>query len=88
MNRKKLTHIRDNKITEFKEGDRCKVTALDTSNTKKLHILLSMGILPGKYVNILQIFPSYIFQVGQTQYAVDNNIANSIFVTSEENVTK
>ncbi len=88
MNRKKLTHIRDTKITEFKEGDRCKVTALDTSNTKKLHILLSMGILPGKYVNILQIFPSYIFQVGQTQYAVDIDIANAIYVKSEDNDIK
>lgn len=75
------------KITEFNVGTKCKVVSLDKSNIKKLQILLSMGILPGIQINILQKFPSNIFEVGQTQYAIDNNIANTIYVISEETET-
>jgi Fe2+ transport system protein FeoA len=39
-----------------------------------------MGVLPGMDVEIIQTYPSYVFQVGNTQVAVDSNIADDIFV--------
>ncbi len=88
MSEKKLQQKKGIKITELKVGENCRVIALDTNNVKKLQILLSMGILPGRHVTILQTFPSNIFQVGQTQYAVDNNIANAIYVIPDKTVKK
>lgn len=88
MSEKKLQQNRGIKITELKAGEKCRVITLDTSNAKRLQILLSMGILPGRNVTILQTFPSNIFQVGQTQYAVDNNIANAIYVIPDKTEKK
>jgi hypothetical protein len=39
-----------------------------------------MGILPGEPISVVQSFPSYVFQVGQTQFAVDRQIAESIYI--------
>lgn len=68
------------KLSKAKEGDRCTVIRIDTENEKKLQILLSMNILPGKSITVLQTFPSMIFQVGETEYAVDSSISEAIFV--------
>lgn len=87
MSEKVSRPIQGTKITELKVGEICRVVAIDTGNLKKLQILLSMGILPGKNITILQKFPSNIFQVGQTQYAVDHNIANAIYVSTKKTDT-
>ena len=42
--------------------------------------ILAMGILPGVPVEVIQTYPSYVSQAGQTQIAVDNEIADDIFV--------
>jgi hypothetical protein len=41
---------------------------------------MAMGILPGAPISLIQSFPSYVFQVRQTQFAVDREIADAIFV--------
>jgi len=84
--RKSLSpHIRKMlRLSDLQRGDRCVVVNIDTNNEKKLQILLSRGILPGRLIYILQTFPSFIFQVGQTQYAVDTGIAEAVFVKPQE----
>jgi Fe2+ transport system protein FeoA len=39
-----------------------------------------MGVLPGMPIEVIQTYPSYVFQMGLTQIAVDAEIANDIFV--------
>jgi hypothetical protein len=39
-----------------------------------------MGILPGTPIRLIQSFPSYVFELRRTQFAVDKDIANTIFV--------
>jgi|TARA_B100000959_G_C14866915_1_gene576659 Fe2+ transport system protein FeoA len=85
MNKKKLQQNNHIKITELNVGERCKIINLETNNEKRLQKLLSMGILPGRNIEILQKFPSHILQVGQTQYAVDKGIADAIYVEREKN---
>jgi len=78
-----LNKIDDNSnisLSLAKEGDHCIVNRIETENEKKLQILLSMNILPGRKIIVLQTFPSRIFQVGETQYAVDSSISDAIFV--------
>ena len=41
---------------------------------------MAMGILPGAPVSLIQSFPSYVFQVRQTQFTVDKEIADAIYV--------
>ncbi len=48
--------------------------------SNKLHKLMAMGILPGAPVRLIQSFPSFVFQVRRTQFAVDKEIAGAIYV--------
>ena len=42
--------------------------------------LMAMGLLPGTPVKLIQSFPSYVFRLGYTQFAVDRKIADEIYV--------
>lgn len=57
-----------------------KVAYIHTKDHKKLQKLMSMGVLPGITIGLIQKFPSYVFQVGQSQFAVDKELAECIFV--------
>ncbi len=57
-----------------------KVAYIHTAEPDQLQKLTAMGILPGAPINLIQSFPSYLFQAGQTQFAVDREIADSIYV--------
>lgn len=42
--------------------------------------LMAMGVLPGNRIVLIQTFPSYIFRVGFSEFAIDTNMAREIFV--------
>jgi Fe2+ transport system protein FeoA len=44
-----------------------------------------LGILPGREITLLHNFPSIVFQIGFTQIAVDNEMADSIYILLEKN---
>ncbi|MDY9926601.1 FeoA family protein [Methanosarcina sp.] len=58
-----------------------KISSLETKNAGILQKLIAMGILPGMPVTLLRRSPSYLFEVDQTRYAVDREIANHIYVS-------
>jgi ferrous iron transport protein A len=58
-----------------------KISRLETRDLGILQKLMSMGILPGMPVTLLRRSPSYLFEVDQTRYAVDREIANHIYVS-------
>lgn len=68
------------RLTELKKGQEGIVGELDTNNQGILKKLMSMGVLPGIPLKVIQTFPSYVFQAGYTQIAVDRNIASVILV--------
>lgn len=67
-------------LSEMKKNDTGTVSELDTSNKNILRKLMSMGILPGMPLRMIQTFPSYVFEVGYTQVAVDKEIASTVMV--------
>lgn len=68
------------KLTELKRGQSATVSGLATGDEKILRKLMSMGILPGIALKMLLTFPSYVFQIGYTQVAVDKTAASAIMV--------
>jgi len=58
-----------------------KIDHLETKNSGILQKLIAMGILPGMPITLLRRSPSYLFEVDQTKYAVDKEIANHIYVS-------
>ncbi|MBT4512270.1 MAG: metal-dependent transcriptional regulator [Chloroflexi bacterium] len=69
-------------VADLKKGQKGKIVYVLTKKDKNLQKLMAMGVLPGQSVEVIQTSPSYVFQVGQTQVAVDKEIAGSIFVRS------
>jgi len=41
---------------------------------------MAMGILPGMPIQIIQKFPSYLLQIGQTQVAMDEEMAKDVYI--------
>jgi ferrous iron transport protein A len=58
-----------------------KIAHLETKDPGILQKLIAMGILPGMPVTLLRQSPAYLFEVDQTRYVVDREIANHIYVS-------
>jgi DtxR family Mn-dependent transcriptional regulator len=67
-------------LSQLAQGQKGKVAYIYAPETGKLQKLMAMGILPGAPIGLIQAFPSFVFQAGQTQFAVDKEIADAIYV--------
>lgn len=67
-------------LTEFKSGQEGEIAYIQTEDSKKMQKLMAMGVLPGNRIVLVQSFPSYIFRVGFSEFAIDTNLAKEIFV--------
>lgn len=67
-------------LTELKSGEDGDIAYIQTEDSKKMQKLMAMGVLPGNRISLLQAFPSYIFRVGYSEFAIDSAMAREIFV--------
>ncbi len=67
-------------LFELQAGQSGKIAYIHTGEGGQLQKLLAMGALPGSSIRLLQKFPSYVFQIGNSQFAIDREIAKDIYV--------
>ncbi len=67
-------------LSQLAPGQKGKVAYIYSPESSQLQKLMAMGILPGAPITLIQSFPSYVFQARQTQFAVDKEIADAIYV--------
>jgi len=67
-------------LTELKSNEGGEIAYILTEDNKKMQKLMAMGVLPGNRIVLIQTFPSYIFRVGFSEFAIDTNMAREIFV--------
>ena len=67
-------------LTELKAGERGEIAYLSATDAGKTQKLMSMGVLPGSELEVTRTYPSYIFKVGHSEFAVDDELAREIFV--------
>ena len=67
-------------LSQMTVGQGGKVAYIYAPEANQLQKLMAMGILPGAPISLVQKFPSHVFQVRQTQFAVDRSIADAIYV--------
>ena len=67
-------------LSQLAQGQKGKVAYIYAPESSRLQKLVAMGILPGAPIGLIQSFPSYVFQVRQTQFAVDKEIADAIYI--------
>jgi DtxR family Mn-dependent transcriptional regulator len=67
-------------LSQLREGQNGRVAYVAARERELLQKLTAMGVLPGVSLSALQTSPAFVFQAGQTQFAVDREIANAIYV--------
>jgi len=68
-------------LESLPRGARARVTLLSSVHHQpELDRLLAMGLTPGSEIELVQRFPTFVVQVGETQLAFDEAIAHGIFV--------
>jgi len=67
-------------LSELALKSKGSVAYLHVKDSPQMQKLISIGILPGMPVSLIQRFPSYVLSVGQSQFAIDKGLAESIYV--------
>ena len=79
------TIIQDNGVvalSSLKANVRAEIIHLNTEDRHTLQKILAIGALPGMEITLVQNFPSYVFQIGRSQFSVDRELASCIHVRS------
>jgi DtxR family Mn-dependent transcriptional regulator len=56
------------------------VAWLQTTSRREVQKLMALGVLPGVPIRLLRRSPSYVFQLGYSQFTVDRELAQKIHV--------
>lgn len=67
-------------LSDLRKGQRGKIAYIHTDDQEMLRKIMAMGALPGSSILLTQRFPSYVFQIGHSQFAVDKNVADQIYI--------
>ena len=67
-------------LRDLHGGERGQIAYIQMSDPQHLQKLMAMGVLPGVPVTLLRRSPSFVFEAGYSQFAVDEEIAGDIFV--------
>jgi DtxR family Mn-dependent transcriptional regulator len=68
-------------LDKLSSGQKATIAYLDFDRNRELHRLLSLGLVPGTPIEVVQKFPTFVLQVNESQLAFDESIASDIFVT-------
>jgi len=79
-NKSNLNKLNVHNLISLKTGTKGEIAHFGTKDSKKLHKMLVMGLLPGSTIELKQKFPSYILKVDYTQVAIDKETAKDIFL--------
>ena len=70
-------------LSNLNPGQRGSIAYVLSRDSETLQKLMAMGVLPGMSIELVRRFPSYVFQVGNTQFAVDTSVADEVYVRIE-----
>ena len=67
-------------MSNLRQGESGAIAYVHTGDSEKLKKLMALGILPGESVTLQRRYPSFVFTVGRSRYAVDEGMAEAIYV--------
>ncbi|MCM8797532.1 MAG: metal-dependent transcriptional regulator [Candidatus Omnitrophica bacterium] len=67
-------------LTDLETKEKGQIAYLETKNASQMQKLISIGAIPGVPIVLVQKFPSYVFKIGHSQFAIDKELASSIYV--------
>jgi DtxR family Mn-dependent transcriptional regulator len=75
-------------LCDLEAGQQGQIAYIRMNNPKRLQKLMAMGVLPGTPIALLRRFPSFVFEAGYSQFAVDREIAADIYVRLDHEATQ
>ncbi len=67
-------------VAELKIGQKGSIAYLHSHDRSRIQKLMAMGVCPGASLHLIQRRPSFVFQIGRSQFAVDEELARSIYI--------
>lgn len=67
-------------LSEVRVGEEVKVAYINTRSNSRMHKLSHFGIVPGTFVSVHQRYPSFVIICGNSQIALEEGIAQEIYV--------
>ncbi|OFW01823.1 MAG: hypothetical protein A3I61_05620 [Acidobacteria bacterium RIFCSPLOWO2_02_FULL_68_18] len=67
-------------LDELEEGEHCELVCLNGAHVARRNALAVYGLVPGCQLLVQQKHPSFVIRVGETELALEGNIAHEIFV--------
>lgn len=67
-------------LTQLRVGQRGHVTAIDSTHAGRLANLSTFGLIPGTSITLTQRHFAYVVMVGETEVALDKEVAQEIMV--------
>lgn len=67
-------------LDKLRAGEKAKITYLLMKQNPELQRLLSLGMVPGTVLKVIQRFPTFVVEADESQLAFDESIAQAIFV--------
>lgn len=71
-------------LMELKPHEKGEVAYLQTADSAKLQKLMALGVLPGHRIELIQSYPTYVFRMGFSEFAIDAAMARDIFVRRDD----
>jgi len=69
-------------VRDMRTGERAAVTHLAGDSSARHNALAVFGLVPGSEIVLLQRYPSYVVEVGETVIALESEVAGSIIVAA------
>ncbi len=67
-------------LTDLHIGEEAKIVFISSKYHARLDRLSSLGIIPGSVIRLHQKQPTYVIRIGETELALDKDLAKEIFV--------
>jgi len=67
-------------LSDLQIGEKAKIVFIASKYHARLDRLSSLGIIPGSVIHLHQRQPTYVIRIGETELAIDKDLAKEIFV--------
>lgn len=68
------------RLADLEPGEGGRVAYLLTGEDSRMQELLAIGAAPGIAIRLIRKFPAYVFSLGESEFAVDEEMARTLYV--------
>ena len=67
-------------LSECEAKEKGTIAYIKNSKARVINKLMAMGVIPGLTIQLIKRTPAYLFQMGESQFAIDRDLASRIYI--------